>query len=893
MNFKKITALVLALLFSVNETASNVFAMNQPSTPLFASSDLEQTLISFQENNPEISLLDGKDKAKTDEEKQEIDSKDVIDTENQPEVKNNPDKEKQEVKTKDKTDTENQEVKAKDKTDTENQEVKAKDKTDTENQTELKVICRKILNCEDYEKFSGTQYFEKKAALAEALKLLADKEKAAFNKGLFSTEELNEQEKAYRTRASKDYKEYMDIIDEFLNTDFYTVSNEKDNFQSKFGNINDKISETIKSVGKTAAELNNYKNKINTNQIDRDKLVINVRNYFDGFLGVNKIKTSLDNYNNYMDELIEQTKSLKENKDNIYETLRTKYPKNEKKIYNDIASIIEIQSKKYDSQAEETLERIDRFKQTISVIINKDVSPLIERTSTFINKNPMISHSYGCTEKNIKLEETNADLKRQISILEKQNSVLKETNATLKGILEQSQKATNLKDGNGSKENPDITPSESIPSFKSRSPISNGINQPNVENKNLIGKEISEIFPDQGFAKFVYNYYTYKNKNKPFDPNYKLNILDVHEIETTYWLSFDEYKDEIKSLAGIEYFIGLNFLTCQKRVLYDINLSKNKYLETLNLSESTIQNGSLDLSKNTNLETLNLLNSKIQNGSLDLSENTNLETLDLSNSEIQNGSLVLSKNTNLETLNLSNSKIQNVSLDLSESLKLKQLNCHNCGIKEIILPKTNATAETVEIDLSSNKLSGTLDLSAFKKLKMVNLASNDFTGLTIANENIITELNIYQNQNFRDFNFNILSNLITLNCSETSQKDLLITNLKQLEDLNCSNNIHLKNIDISNCTKLKELNCRSCSIKKLNLSSLTSLQSVNCSYNNIEELCIKSNELKKLLCVKNPLNTIKIPNKVIAAGLDLDHRYTGKRENGKYKGANIISIGTK
>lgn len=821
MNFKKITALVLALLFSVNETASNVFAMNPPSTPLLASSDLEQTLISFQENNPEISLLDDKDKAKTDEEKQEIDSKDVIDTENQPEVKSNPDKEKQEVK--------------------------AKDKTDPENQTELKVICRKILNCEDYEKFSGTQYFEKKAALAEALKLLADKEKAAFNKGLFSTEELNEQEKAYRTRASKEYKEYMDIIDEFLNTDFYTVSNEKDNFQSKFGNINDKISETIKSVGKTAAELNNYKNKINTNQIDRDKLVINVRNYFDGFLGVNKIKTSLDNYNNYMDELIEQTKSLKENKDNIYETLRTKYPKNEKKIYNDIASIIEIQSKKYDSQAEETLERIDRFKQTISVIINKDVSPLIERTSTFINKNPMISHSYGCTEKNIKLEETNADLKRQISILEKQNSVLKETNATLKGILEQSQKATNLKDGNGSKENPDITPSESIPSFKSRSPISNGINQPNVENKNLIGKEISEIFPDQGFAKFVYNYYTYKNKNKPFDPNYKLNILDVHEIETTYWLSFDEYKDEIKSLAGIEYFIGLNFLTCQKRVLYDINLSKNKYLETLNLSESTIQNGSLDLSKN----------------------------------------------TNLETLNLSNSKIQNVSLDLSESLKLKQLNCHNCGIKEIILPKTNATAEIVEIDLSSNKLSGTLDLSAFKKLKMVNLASNDFTGLTIANENIITELNIYQNQNFRDFNFNILSNLITLNCSETSQKDLLITNLKQLEYLDCSNNIHLKNIDISNCTKLKELNCRSCSIKKLNLSSLTSLQSVNCSYNNIEELCIKSNELKKLLCVKNPLNTIKIPNKVIAAGLELDHRYTGKRENGKYKGANIISIGTK
>ena len=42
MNLKRITALALVLLFSVNETASNIFAMDPVLSPLLGSSNIEQ-----------------------------------------------------------------------------------------------------------------------------------------------------------------------------------------------------------------------------------------------------------------------------------------------------------------------------------------------------------------------------------------------------------------------------------------------------------------------------------------------------------------------------------------------------------------------------------------------------------------------------------------------------------------------------------------------------------------------------------------------------------------------------------------------------------------------------------------------------------------------------------
>lgn len=843
MNFKKLTALILALLFSVNETASNVFAMDgSPTRPLLASSDFDQDPISSQENS-DISLL-----------KASLDSKDEIVQRNQAEIKDRPEEERQEIDTKDKNDTENQAKVKNNNPAGKTQEVDTKDVIDAENQTEeknntdvktqeveAKNIYTKILNCEECKGIDKTQYFDKETVLGKVVKLLVNKEKAALKTKSFSKKELDKKEEAYRTEVPKEYKI---IMDEFLNTDFYTVENEKSNFQSEFGNINNKISQINKSVHYIMYDFKMCKNKINDsqnfNQTDYKKLGMNVHNYCEGAIGVKNIETLLNKINKDLDELQKKTENLKRDKDNTYDDLHNKYSVKGKEIYTDIATIIKIQGKKYDLQAEESLFHISRTKQLVLGLISNHVSPAVKETTTFLKNNPMVGFSYNEISK---LEKKNENLQRQL--LEYQNRY--DPSAYNQSILSENELETtprknseekykniktpiiprksseekyesiktptppreNLKERNNLAKGDDITPPSVSICCLNRSPILKTIDCPDVENEKLINKKISEIFPDQEFAKFVDEYIFCKKDKQKFDPNYKLKKFDVYLIEHIDALDLNLHKNRTENLAGIEYFINLSALFCSKRVLYNINLSKNTKLEILDLSESTIPNS---------------------------------------------------------------------FLDLSENLNLKSLNCRKCKIKEIRLPK----AKNIErIDLSSNSLFGKLDLSLFKNLQMVNLTSNNLTGLAIANENIITELNISKNENFGDFDFNKLSNLTSLDCSGTNRKSLLINNLKNLENLSFAFNEDIRKVDISSCTKLKELNCIGCSISEIDLLPLTSLEIVKCSYNNIKSLSIASNKIQQVNYDNNPLETIYLLEEAINNGVDLEDKSTGKDQSGR------------
>ena len=835
MNLKRIIALALVLLFSANGTASNVFAMK----PQGSSSNLELDSL----NTPSIlegSLLDDK-------------------------VKPN-----------------------------------------ANNHVAIKDVLKKILN---FKKIDDKRNFEKATTLKRVLELFANEE-------------------CYENQLPNEYKE---VMNEFSNTDFYTVKSKQDNFQSKFENIEMKIFKITASISKIEQDFNTYKIKLTVNKDKLNKSSeareygASVCDYCESFFAVKAIEIKLDKSYEDITKIREQIEDIQKNKNETYERLYSKYSKNEGEIYSYIAKIIKTQGEKYDLQAEGLLNLISQTQQTILNLKNDHVSPTVKENSAFFEKNPGIKHTYGLAkdffyfqknqkafqknqrelqqeqsklqreqsklqqeqsklqEEKTKLKKEKANLKKEKSDLAKKNADLAQENASLikeirlqrvysttledyalnlqNKLFQQSNKqpvfvenetqttsVLNLEECNETENEPQATsvqnleeynktenepqpmpeqnpkecepeatpvqnsedtnstPGASINSSHLCSPISKSKAKPDIENQNLVDKEISEIFKDYGFAKYVYTYIL--RKGEPFALNYKLTQLDVHAIENESFLTFVNCKNNINSLSGIEYFINLSSLTCQNYNLDSIDLSKNIKLEHLDLSTSTLKNGLLDLSKNSNLE---------------------------------------------------------------------RLNCRKCGINKVILPNTKTTEI---INLSSNNISGKLDLSPFKNLQNVNLASNNITGLTIASENAITELNISENENFGDFDFNILSNLTKLNCSKTNRQSLLVNNLKNLTNLIFSENEDLTEVDISNCTKLRELNCDGCFINKLDLSTLTSLQFFDCSFNNIKNLAFKSDKLIKISFIGNPIEVVYLPEVFRNNPLDYDNRYTCKDLNG-------------
>ena len=876
MNLKRITVLALVLLFSVNETASNVFAMDPVLSPFLGSSNIEQasTLSDLNASRVENPI---KVKNTPCEKNQEVETNDKPNIENiQAETSEplfdldpsglenpgelNPAGEKQEDKTKDKPNAEEIKAEADDKPDEKKQKVEINDNPTTENQVNLKDIFEKILN----NKQLDSRYFAQQSAFEKALELFA-------------------KEEPYKTLIPE---EYAKIIEEFSYTDFYKVKNAESNFESQFENIRTQLNKINRSVCALEADfspckirLNDNKKilnsslKNNTSEIEyREKFNNSINVYCKNYFKACKMQKALkENYDNII-SLQTEVENLKKNKDEIYKQLCSEYPENKGKTYSNIATIIKTQGEKYNLQAAELLHLLSQAKATV-LALTRSVSSTVAESEKLLRDNYSIlvayshmkesvqfekelerlrnyleaheTHALSLQKQNKELRQSNEELNlllQELQELKQQNEALKKSNEELKSAMQDQSKQSNelceahtllLQDlintlTNTNNDN-DIS-TENIPQNKimpiqkkdsgsistisgshpntSASPIANCIGWTNIQNESLVQKKISELFKDGGFARHVYKTHCY-NAAKPFHSDYKLDRLNVNSIENTHSISSIEFKNNIESFAGIEYYLNLESLCLQSDSSCTIDLSKNGGL-----------------------------------------------------------------------------------LDLHANSKLQQLSCISCGINTIILPKSEAL---ITINLFGNNLSGTLDLSSFKNLRKVNLASNDLKSLIISDNNVITELDISGNENFGDFDFNILSNLTNLNCSLTNRKSLSINKLQNLKSLVFSGNRSLKEVDLSKCKKLKYLDCQLCSLKKLDLTPLTSLKYVDCSHNEIKEaLRITSNKFKELHCSNNPLEIIYVLKEVVNSGFTFDINYTGKLdENHNYKGADIISIGTK
>lgn len=272
-------------------------------------------------------------------------------------------------------------------------------------------------------------------------------------------------------------------------------------------------------------------------------------------------------------------------------------------------------------------------------------------------------------------------------------------------------------------------------------------------------------------------------------------LFSVKKIDCSY--------KNISSLEGIQHFVLLMELNCEKNNLDSLDVSKNTLLSMLNCEWNNLT--SLDVSMHTAMLSLSCGYNKL--ASLDVSNNTALNKLYCQNNNLD--SLDVSKNTALTVLSCGYNNL--TSLDVSNNTALTDLSC-------------------VENDLDS------LDVSIHTALKELQCAKNNLTSLDVTNNTALTRL-------WCDVN-----NLTSLDLSKNTK----------LKDLQCGCN-NLASLDLSKNTKLTELYCDENSLTSLDLSNNTALEWLYCGFNNITSLDLSKNTaLEWLHCGGNCLTDLDL-----------------------------------
>lgn len=132
--------------------------------------------------------------------------------------------------------------------------------------------------------------------------------------------------------------------------------------------------------------------------------------------------------------------------------------------------------------------------------------------------------------------------------------------------------------------------------------------------------------------------------------------------------SLDVSEKNLSDLSGIEYFVNLRSLDCQKNQLTSLNVSSLTELSILYCQYNQLT--TLDVSQNTALSNLNCSNNQLTE--LNVAKNPKLQTLSCANNQLT--ALDIEKNTLLSTLYCNNNHL--ATLDVSNNTALTKLYCH-------------------------------------------------------------------------------------------------------------------------------------------------------------------------------------------------------------------------
>ena len=222
----------------------------------------------------------------------------------------------------------------------------------------------------------------------------------------------------------------------------------------------------------------------------------------------------------------------------------------------------------------------------------------------------------------------------------------------------------------------------------------------------------------------------------------------------------------ISDLKGIEHFLYLTELNCNKNKLTSIDLSKNTKLKKLDCSENQLT--SLDVSKNLALEELNFATNQLT--SINVTKLTSLKTLDCGENQLssinvsmntalvelscydnQLSSLDISKNTALQVVWCFDNQL--TSLDVSKNTAMKDLWCYDNRLTSLDVSKNLALESLI---CSENQLTS-LDVSKNPALDDLRCEANKLTKLDVTNNKKLKFLQISDNQ-IRGVNMDIFVN---------------------------------------------------------------------------------------------------------------------------------------
>lgn len=291
--------------------------------------------------------------------------------------------------------------------------------------------------------------------------------------------------------------------------------------------------------------------------------------------------------------------------------------------------------------------------------------------------------------------------------------------------------------------------------------------------------------------------------------NLSININEDEEIQVEEAEKFTgdincSWKS-IRDLAGIEAFVNIKLLNCERNSLKSIDLTENKLLESLYCGWNSIE--SLSVTHLSNLRKLSCHFNPL--GVLDVSSNYLLEDLSCSGSDL-------------------------LSLNVSNNLELTSLICYSNGFE-------------------------TLDLSNNNKIKIIDCSENSINELIFAEDSFLEDLNCDVNK-LSSLNLFDLKYLKNLSCLYNLLPSIDVSQCVNLEKLNCYWN-RITNLDISENTKLKEVLIHRNGLNSLNIEGLKSLEVLDCSQNNLTTLNVSQDEnLKTLLCYDNFITEIDLSN---------------------------------
>ena len=309
--------------------------------------------------------------------------------------------------------------------------------------------------------------------------------------------------------------------------------------------------------------------------------------------------------------------------------------------------------------------------------------------------------------------------------------------------------------------------------------------------------------PDEVFRSYIVELLKTEGIKAPEWDGGTIHRQDVEKITRIDIPAPGSTEPKIKTLAGIEYFAALEYLSFPSQEVSAVDLNQNTALTYLDCMDNQLT--SLDVSGCTALKSLSCYDNQLT--LLDMSGCTTLKVVHCRNNKLT--ALDVSQNTALTDLHCNDNQL--TLLDVSGCTALSSLSCYD------------------------NQLTS-LDVSGCTALEILYCYGNQLTTLNVSQNTALAQLSCSDNQ------------LTTLDVGQNTA----------LAQLSCGGN-QLTLLDVSQNTALKELSCGNNQLTSLNMSQNTALKSLNCYENQLTSLDVRQNTvLTRLLCENNQLTSLDI-----------------------------------